>query len=86
MVFVCEGILFIDCFIIDVEMVKSVLELVEKKGFKMLDVLVFGGVVVVVGGIFMFMVGGDVDVFDKVYGVFSVMGKKIVYVGGYGVG
>jgi len=71
-----EGTLLIDCSTIDVETAKSVSELAEKKGLKMLDAPVSGGVAAAAGGTLTFMVGGDADAFDKAHGVLSAMGKK----------
>ena len=45
-----EGTLLIDCSTIDVETAKSVSELAEKKGLKMLDAPVSGGVAAAAGG------------------------------------
>ncbi len=81
-----EGTLLIDCSTIDVETAKSVSELAEKKGLKMLDAPVSGGVAAAAGGTLTFMVGGDADAFDKAHGVLSAMGKKIVHAGGHGAG
>ncbi len=81
-----EGTLLIDCSTIDVETAKSVSELAENKGLKMLDAPVSGGVAAAAGGTLTFMVGGDADAFDKAQGVLSAMGKKIVHAGGHGAG
>jgi len=81
-----EGTLLIDCSTIDVETAKSVSELAENKGLKMLDAPVSGGVAAAAGGTLTFMVGGDADAFDKAHGVLSAMGKKIVHAGGHGAG
>ena len=72
-----QGTLLIDCSTIDVETAKSVSELAEKKGLKMLDAPVSGGVAAAAGGTLTFMVGGDADAFDKAQGVLGAMGKKI---------
>ena len=81
-----EGTLLIDCSTIDVETAKSVSELAEEKGLKMLDAPVSGGVTAAAGGTLTFMVGGDADAFDKAQGVLGAMGKKIVHAGGHGAG
>ncbi|TKB03043.1 3-hydroxyisobutyrate dehydrogenase [Alteromonas portus] len=81
-----EGTLLIDCSTIDVETAKTVSELAEEKGLKMLDAPVSGGVAAAAGGTLTFMVGGDADAFDKAQGVLSAMGKKIVHAGGHGAG
>ncbi|MDY6976518.1 MAG: 3-hydroxyisobutyrate dehydrogenase [Pseudomonadota bacterium] len=81
-----EDTLLIDCSTIDVETAKSVSELAEEKGLKMLDAPVSGGVAAAAGGTLTFMVGGDADAFDKAQGVLGAMGKKIVHAGGHGAG
>lgn len=64
--FMFVQILVIDCFIIVVENVINVFNVVQVLGIYMLDVSVFGGVGGVVVGMFIFIVGGDQVVFEKV--------------------
>lgn len=84
--FVVLGMFFLDCFMIDVDSVCYVGGVVVDKGFKFVDVLVFGGVVVVMGGMLIFMVGGFVGDFVVVELFLQVMGKVVIYVGDIGVG
>lgn len=64
--YVCDGMFLIDFFMIDVDSVCVVFEVVVVKGMLMVDVFVFGGVVGVVVGILIFMVGGMESVFEVV--------------------
>lgn len=80
------GVLLIDCSIIVLVIVCKVVEVVVVCGLQMFDVLVFGGIVGVQVGILIFIVGGDVEVFECVCLILQVMGKNIFYVGVSGVG
>lgn len=85
-VYIVFGILVLECLIIVLILVCKVYVVVCECGLVMFDVLVFGGIVGVVVGILIFMVGGDVEVLEKVWLLFEVMGWNIFYVGFDGVG
>ncbi|HZJ86654.1 MAG TPA: NAD(P)-dependent oxidoreductase [Erysipelothrix sp.] len=55
-------------------------------GFKVLDAPVTGGDLGAINATLSIMVGGDKDVFDKVYPLFEIMGKTINYMGEAGNG
>lgn len=78
--------LLIDCSTIDVDSAKSVSEMAQEHGLKMLDAPVSGGTAAAAAGTLTFMVGGDADAFEKAQGVLGAMGKKIVHAGGHGAG
>lgn len=58
----------------------------EKKGMRMLDAPVSGGVVGAEKGTLSIIVGGDQDLFEKCKPLFESMGKNIFYMGGVGSG
>lgn len=78
--------LLIDCSTIDVDSAKSVSEMAQEHGLKMLDAPVSGGTAAAAAGTLTFMVGGDADAFEKAQSVLGAMGKKIVHAGGHGAG
>jgi 3-hydroxyisobutyrate dehydrogenase-like beta-hydroxyacid dehydrogenase len=55
-------------------------------GVSMLDAPVSGGVPGAMNGTLSIMVGGDADLFSRVYPLFNVLGKRIVHVGDNGAG
>lgn len=69
-----KGVVFFDCFIVDVVSVCVVVVDVEVVGMMVIDVFVFGGIIGVVVGMFMFMVGGFDVVFVVVKLFFDIMG------------
>ena len=76
----------IDCSTIDVKTARSVAHHAEKKGFKMLDAPVSGGVPAAEAGTLTFMIGGKVQDFDHAKPLFEAMGKNIFHTGGHGNG
>ena len=58
----------------------------EKKGMRMLDAPVSGGVVGAEKGSLSIIVGGDTDLFEQCRPLFEVMGKNIFHMGAVGSG
>ena len=81
-----DGTLLIDCSTIDVETAKSVSELAEKKGLKMLDAPVSGGQAGAENGALTVMIGGDQEDFDKAKDKIDCYSKKMKLLGKAGNG
>jgi len=81
-----KGCLFIDSSTIDVDTARSVITEAVKRGFKMVDAPVSGGVGAAQAGTLTFMVGGEGDGFEKAKPVLNAMGKNIFHAGAAGNG
>ena len=65
---------------------KEVHEALAKIGVEMVDAPVSGGEPKAIDGTLSIMVGGDKEVFDKVYDILSKMGASVVHCGDIGAG
>ena len=65
---------------------KEIYEACEKKGVKMLDAPVSGGEPKAIDGTLSIMVGGEKEVFDKVYDILMEVGASAVLCGSIGAG
>jgi 3-hydroxyisobutyrate dehydrogenase len=81
-----RGALLIDCSTIDVETARAVAAEAEARGFAMIDAPVSGGAGGATAGTLTFMVGGEVDAFERAKPILEKMGKTIIHCGGAGTG
>jgi 3-hydroxyisobutyrate dehydrogenase len=65
---------------------KKIAEELKKKGVRMLDAPVSGGVVGAENGTLSIMVGGDSDLVERYKTLFMIMGKNVVHMGELGSG
>ncbi len=65
---------------------KEICEACAEKGVKMIDAPVSGGEPKAIDGSLSIMVGGDKEVFDRVYDILMVMGASAVHCGDIGAG
>jgi len=80
------GQLYIDASTIDPETARTIQKILKEKGIFMIDAPVSGGVNGAQNATLTFMVGGDVETFEKSKEILSLMGKNIVHCGGPGNG
>jgi 3-hydroxyisobutyrate dehydrogenase-like beta-hydroxyacid dehydrogenase len=80
------GLVFIDMSSITPEMSRSLAARAQAKGVAMLDAPVTGAPKVASEGKLGIMVGGPRETFDACLPIFQVLGVKIVYAGGNGMG
>ena len=78
--------LLIDCSTIDVETARRVATTANDAGFDMLDAPVSGGVIGAETAGLTFMVGGNVDAFERGRALLTAMGRTIVHAGPAGNG
>jgi 3-hydroxyisobutyrate dehydrogenase len=78
--------LLIDCSTIDVETARLVATAANDAGFEMLDAPVSGGVIGAETAGLTFMVGGNVDAFERGRALLTAMGRTIVHAGPAGNG
>jgi 3-hydroxyisobutyrate dehydrogenase len=78
--------LLIDCSTIDVETARIVATAANDAGFNMLDAPVSGGVIGAETAGLTFMVGGNVDAFERGRALLTAMGRTIVHAGPAGNG
>jgi 3-hydroxyisobutyrate dehydrogenase len=78
--------LLIDCSTIDVETTRLVATAANDAGFEMLDAPVSGGVIGAETAGLTFMVGGNVDAFERGRALLTAMGRTIVHAGPAGNG
>ena len=78
--------LLIDCSTIDVETARLVSTAANDAGFDMLDAPVSGGVIGAETAGLTFMVGGNVDAFERGRALLTAMGRTIVHAGPAGNG
>jgi len=81
-----KATLLIDCSTIDVETARAVAAEAAKRGYRMIDAPVSGGVMGAEAGTLTFMCGGEVDAFNDARPVLAGMGKAIVHAGPSGNG
>lgn len=81
-----EGLIFIDMSSIAPLASKEIGEKLALKGVKMLDAPVSGGEPKAIDGTIAVMVGGEKEIFDKMYPVLDAMAGSVVYVGDLGAG
>ena len=81
-----HGSIFLDCSTIDVESAKSVAEISESYGIIPLDAPVSGGIGGAEAGTLTFMVGGQMEGFNRAKKLFDIMGQKAVHCGNSGNG
>jgi 3-hydroxyisobutyrate dehydrogenase len=81
-----RGALLIDCSTIDVESARTVAAAAAGAGFDMLDAPVSGGVAGAETAGLTFMVGGDVESFERARPLLAAMGRTIVHAGASGNG
>ncbi len=82
----CAGLVLVDMSSIAPEMSRSIAERAAARGVAMLDAPVTGAPRAASEGKLGIMVGGPKDVFDACRPIFQVLGVKIVYAGGHGMG
>lgn len=80
------GLILIDMSSIAPEMSRSIAERARVKGVSMLDAPVTGAPKLASEGKLGIMVGGPKEIFERCLPMFQVMGIKIVYAGGNGMG
>ena len=80
------GTLLIDSSTIDPHTARDVAFDAKAKGFNMIDAPVSGGTGGAESGTLTFMVGGDIQDFEKAKAILECMGKNIVHCGGAGNG
>lgn len=81
-----EGATFVDCTSGDPATSRRIASRVAARGVTFIDAPVSGGVAGAQKGALTIMVGGDVQVLDRVRPVLELMGKKIVHCGPVGAG
>ena len=81
-----SSILLIDCSTIDVATARSVAASGFAKQLHVVDAPVSGGIAAAQGGTLTFMVGGELEAFDKAKPILSAMGKTVIHAGGVGAG
>ncbi len=80
------GTLLIDCSTIDVETARAVAAAAAAKGLAMLDAPVSGGVGGATAGTLTFMVGGEIEAFERARPILEAMGKAVIHAGPSGNG
>lgn len=81
-----QGSVVIDMSTISPKVSRRIASEIAKKGGKMLDAPVGGSVGVAAQGALTIQVGGDKEVFEQCYDIFSALGKNIFHVGENGMG
>lgn len=81
-----SGSVVIDMSTISPAVSRTVAYEISKKGGKMLDAPVSGSVSVAAQAALTIQVGGEKEVFEQCYDIFSALGKNIFYVGKNGMG
>lgn len=81
-----EGTILIDMSSIAPLASQEICKACAEKGVKMIDAPVSGGEPKAIDGSLSIMVGGDKEVFDKVYDILMVMGASAVHCGDIGAG
>lgn len=81
-----EGTIIVDMSSIAPLASQEICKACEEKGVKMIDAPVSGGEPKAIDGTLSIMVGGDKEVFDKVYDMLMVMGASAVHCGNIGAG
>lgn len=81
-----EGLTLIDFSTVSSDLNEKIYEAAKKKGIGFLDAPISGGNEGARLGTLSIMVGGDREVFNKVYPIFEVLGKNIYHTGKVGNG
>lgn len=81
-----RGSVIIDMSTISPIVTKRLAALAQEKGVDMLDAPVSGGEKGAIEATLAIMVGGKEEVFKRCSGIFHVLGKKVVHIGGIGCG
>ena len=80
------GSVVVDMSTISPATTRTIAERLTKVGVNMLDAPVSGGEQGARDGVLSIMVGGEIEIFERVRPLFEVMGKNIVHIGGPGAG
>ncbi|WP_319227514.1 NAD(P)-dependent oxidoreductase [Draconibacterium orientale] len=80
------GAVLVDMTTTEPSLAVEIYEAAKVKGIQSVDAPVSGGDVGAKNGTLSIMAGGDKEAFDKVYPLFEIMGKQIVYQGAAGSG
>ncbi len=80
------GSVLVDMSTISPQVTREIAAALQEKGVEMLDAPVSGGEKGAVEGTLSIMVGGDAAVLERVRPAFEAMGKRIVHIGGNGMG
>lgn len=83
---VSSDCLLIDCSTIDISTSKEIGDEANKKGIKMIDAPVSGGVMGAQSATLNIMVGGAKEAFEKALPILKLMGKNIYHAGNIGSG
>ena len=83
---VSNDCLLIDCSTIDISTSKEIGDEANKKGIKMIDAPVSGGVMGAQNATLNIMVGGAKEAFEKALPILKLMGKNIYHAGNIGSG
>ena len=78
--------LLIDCSTIDVDTTRALAVEAVRHGLQTVDAPVSGGAEGAAAGTLSFMVGGDVDTYDRALPVLNAMGSKVAHFGDAGAG
>ncbi len=81
-----KGAILIDMTTSSPSLAKKLYLMGRKKGYYVLDAPVTGGDLGAINGTLSIMVGGDFSIYEKVYPLFTKMGKTINYMGNAGSG
>lgn len=81
-----HGLIVVDMSTISPIKAREFAERLRGLGMEMLDAPVSGGTIGAEQGTLTIMVGGRMEVFEKVKPILSVLGKKVTYMGGNGAG
>lgn len=80
------GSVVVDMSTISPQVTREIAATLKEEGVDMLDAPVSGGEKGAIEGTLSIMVGGDAAVLERVRPVFDAMGKRIVHIGGNGMG
>lgn len=80
------GTIFIDCSTISALITQELAAKAKNSGFHWLDAPVLGGPKMAEDGEMPFVVGGSEEILEEVKEILETVGKKIVYMGGPGLG
>jgi 3-hydroxyisobutyrate dehydrogenase len=80
------GAILIDCSTIDVGTAREEIGKAATQGYAMVDAPVSGGIAAAEGGTLTFMVGGELDAFERARPFLEQMGKAVIHAGGPGAG
>jgi len=84
--FVEKDLIFIDCSSIEITITRELHMIAEQKNIAMLDAPVSGGVGGATAATLTFMVGGQLEIFQRAEKLFKILGKKIIHAGVAGCG